>query len=308
MRKFPLMASVLLGLALPSISFAQGDGPRTYMLVPDDTTLYSVYYFHMNGNQTADPSLVIPKGDLDIDLAAAMYTQTFDIGGKQGAYFGILPYGQIDGSLSAYGRSLDGSASGFGDLTLGAILGVYNSPNLSLQDYATRPVTPNMGVLAKLTLPTGNYSSDQVLNLGSNRWSLQLGLPMAYYIGSSMVDPRLTSFELTPSVIFFSDNDNPTGGASSLSQDALFQLEAHITHNLNSDLWVSFDALQTYGGETSLDGLSNDDKQHSFAVGATVNYALNKTSFVKASYGRTVVSNESGASGNMLRIQLGFAH
>lgn len=299
-------AIMSVSLLVPQLALAQGDGPRTYMLVPKDTHIVSQFYIHLEGNQTANANQLIPNGDIDVDLLVSMYTQTFELNGKQGAFFGILPYGKMEGSLSAGGSSISGSASGVGDLVLGGIFGLINSPNLSAQDYATKATTPNLGVLLKVTLPTGVYSSSKSLNMGANRWAFQVGFPMATYIGTSMVDPNLTSFELTPSATVFSDNTNPGGGVSSTSQSVLYKLEAHITHNFGHKFWASLDAEKIYGGETSTNGVKNNDVQNSFAVGMTVNYSFTPANFLKVTYGKTVQSNTTGADGSMLRVQ--FSH
>lgn len=91
---------------------------------------------------------------------------------------------------------------------------------------------------------------------------------MAWYVGRSFLDPALTTIELSPSVQFFGDNDDPRG-ASTTSQGALPRIEAHLTRNVHKAVWVSLDGQYVYGGETSTDGRSNDDAQRAFELGGT---------------------------------------
>jgi hypothetical protein len=93
---------------------------------------------------------------------------------------------------------------------------------------------------------TAAFDRNSPVNLGQNRWALQLGLPLASYLGDSFLDPTLTSFELIPSVIGYGDNDEPSSGNRS-TQAPLLQLEGHVTRNLNHRLWVSLDALFIQG-------------------------------------------------------------
>ena len=65
-----------------------------------------------------------------------------------------------------------------------------------------------LGALAKVAVPVGSYDEDQFLNVGSDRWALQLGTPMAWYFGQSYLDPALTTIEPLPSIQFFGDNDD----------------------------------------------------------------------------------------------------
>jgi hypothetical protein len=155
--------------------------------------------------------------------------------------------------------------------------------------------------LAKLTAPTGDYTSARIINLGANRWAVQLGAPLAYYLGATFVDPRLTTFELVPSVTFFTDNDDPNG-AETISQKPLFRLEGHVTHNLHPKLWVSFDGLYNYGAMTTTDGVEDENTQSYLSLGGTAGLTLSRHLIVKATYGGVVARNESGGDGSMLRL------
>jgi len=158
-----------------------------------------------------------------------------------------------------------------------------------------------VGLLGQLTLPTGQYDSGQILNMGANRVALRVGLPTAYYIGDSFLDPRLTTLELLPSITFYGDNPDAPGSASTTSQDLVFMLEGHLTHNLNRAMWLSLDALYTTGGETETDGVSNDDSPVSFAMGVTANLNFSTTASLKVSYGETIWASGDGPDGEAFR-------
>lgn len=53
-----------------------------------------------------------------------------------------------------------------------------------------------------------------MINLGANRWGLQVGGPMGYYLGDSFLDPNLTTSELLPSAFLFGDNSDPFPSAT----------------------------------------------------------------------------------------------
>jgi len=128
-----------------------------------------------------------------------------------------------------------------------------------------------------------------------------LGMPMAWYLGQSFLDPALTTIELLPSVHLFGDNDDPRG-AKTTSQDPLLRIEAHVTRNLHKAVWVSLDGQYVYGGETSADGRDNDDTQRAFELGGTVNVAFSRSASVKLSYGEVVSRNDQGPDGYMVRL------
>jgi hypothetical protein len=157
------------------------------------------------------------------------------------------------------------------------------------------------GMLVKLTLPTGEYDSGQLFNLGTNRASLQIAGLFSKSFGTSFLDPRLTTIELIPSVTFFGDNSDPFR-SDTVSQSPLFTLEAHLTHNISRAVWISGDMLLTSGGETETDGGPNNDSKYSLGLGATVSVALSKASSIKATYGEIVDRNEAGMDGSAFRL------
>ncbi len=197
-------------------------------------------------------------------------------------------------------------SSRLGDPVLGAIIGLVGPPPMTPQEFVAYQPGYGLGALAKITVPVGSYDEDQFVNVGSNRWALQLGTPMAWYFGRSFLDPALTTIELLPSVHFFGDNDDPRG-ASSTSQDALLRIEAHLTRNVHKAVWVSLDGQYVYGGETSTDGRSNDDTQRAFELGGTVNVSFSLRASVKLSYGEVVSRNDEGPDGRMVRLIGNFA-
>jgi hypothetical protein len=188
---------------------------------------------------------------------------------------------------------------------VGAVVGAYGAPALRSDSYYDYDPELAINVLARLTLPTGDYEDDRIVNLGANRWDVQLGVPIVYYAGDSFVDPELTTIELTPSIFVFGQNDDPFVG-SELDQDPLFQLEGHLTHNLSRVLWVSFDATYVDGGERDLDGVSLEDGQRAIALGGTLGVEFNRFLAIKASYGDVIDHNDDGPDGHALRFDLTY--
>lgn len=287
--------------ALGSPAWAVGDGPRAYQLVPNETNIVSVFGLALRGNQSADPGTVFEGGDIDLNLGLVQYTRAFELGGRQAAGIVVAPFGESAGSFQFGNFEVDGDASGLGDLIVGGVLTLVGPPPLTTEEFLAYDPELTVGVLAKLFLPTGEYDSDNAINLGANRVAFQLGLPTVYYVGDSLLDPQLTTFEILPAVTFYGANEDPFGGAGETTQDPLFTLETHVTRNLNQALWVSLDALYTYGGETSTDGVSNDNVQNSLALGGTFNINFSPATSLKLSYGGTVWGNDSGPDGQFFR-------
>ena len=65
---------------------------------------------------------------------------------------------------------------------------------------AENPVNTTAGVGISVTLPTGEYRSDRLINLGGNRWVIRPEIGVLH-------QRKQWQFELTGSVFIFGDND-----------------------------------------------------------------------------------------------------
>ncbi len=296
-----LVVAVCL-LALPAASArAQGDGPRTYQIVPAGTRVVSVYGLFTRGKQSVDPGSVIEGGDIAVDVAVVQYVHPVTLGNRVGGVFAVLPLGEVTGTLRIPGNDFSGSSSWIGDMQLGWVQNIVGPPPLTGKDFATWKPGFTFGLLGKLTTPTGAYSSDNVINLGANRWAFQLGTPITWYLGRSFVDPKLTTFELLPSVTFYTRNGDPNG-ADTLEQKPILRIEGHITRNLNQALWLSLDATSVHGGETTTDGIEGGNPQRALMLGGSANLTFSRSTSLKVSYGEVVSRNDDGPDGHMFRV------
>ena len=281
-----------------------GDGPRSFPLLPKDINLFTVYAMSQSGNQLLDPGQTIPDADIDAYIGILQYTRTFSLYDHLGAAFVALPYASIDGSvpLSDSLGTVSASDTGFGGGIVGGVIGLVGSPALPGQAFAEHKPGFQLGLVGKALLPTGSYDPAKVISVGSNRLAGQLVLPITYSIGSSMVDPNLTTFEILPSVTAFSDNTDPSGDATVTGQKPLLSLEAHVTRSFRRTIWASFGGIYNHGGETSTDGVWNNDRRESLALGASLSFAANSSTSIKVSYGGTVWRNDDGMDATLLRI------
>ncbi len=291
---------IALALLMPTKGSAQGFGPRAFQLIPDGVDSVALYGFAIEGNSTIDPSVVIQGSEIDIDLAVLQYSHTFEFNEQQSGLLAIVSGGTIEGSLDLGGQTLSDKSSGFGDVQVGAVFGLTGSPVLSMEEFQSYKPGFAAGLLTLLTLPTGEYDESSAINVGANRWAAQVGTVLVWYQGQSMLDPKLRTFELVPSITLYSDNDDPFG-ADRTGQSAMFKLEGHITQNINKAMFVSLDALYSYGGETTTDGADNNNQQSALMLGASFNAMISRSASIKLSYGKVVSRNDDGPDGSMIR-------
>jgi len=298
---------ILACLTCAATAHAQGEGPRAYELTPADSQALNVYGMFSHGNASFNPGSVVRGGvEIVVNGSIVEYAHGFALAGEAGSLIVSLPFGEARRSVNNSSTMRVASSSGIGDLQVTAAFGLAGSPALDAKDYESYRPRLAASLLTRLYSPTGVYDRNSPVNLGQNRWALQLGLPLAYYLGDTYLDPSLTSFELIPSVIAYGANDEPAQGNRS-SQAALMQLEGHITRNLNQAAWVSLDGLLIDGGETTTDGVSDRNRQRSFALGATVSVALGDTVSTTLSYTDEVSRNNSGVRGHAIRVIAEFS-
>jgi hypothetical protein len=208
----------------------------------------------------------------------------------------IVPVGEVRATGAP-------ASSGFGDAQIGATLGLVGAPALTPEAFAA--FEPGFGpqILGRVYIPTGTYDADKPVNFGSNRVSAQLGLPMVFVAGRSYRDPRLTSLEVLPTLTIYQTNQDPFGAERS-AKESLFGLEAHLTHNLGSRVWVSADLLARLGGETRTDGLANGDGMRGWSAGGSVALPLTGRASVILTYQHVIARNDDGPDGWFFRTAL----
>ena len=310
-RPAPHIAALCAGaglvfLLLSAPAHSQGEGPRAYILGPVPAQALNVYGMFGRGNASFNPGSVVASGEVDVNGGIIEYAHSFALAGKAGSWLVSLPFGEAIRSISIGSASHTDSRSGIGDMQLTAAFGLLGSPALSEKDYETYRPRFAVSLLSRLYIPTGEYDRNSPVNLGQNRWALQLGLPLAYYFGESFSDPSLTSLELIPSVIWYGDNNEPASGNHS-SEGPLMQLEGHLTRNLNESGWVALDSIFIQGGETTTDGVSDHNRQRSFALGATASVAVSDAVSATLSYTQEVSRNNTGVGGRAIRLLAEFS-
>ena len=295
-----MRGAVALLALIAAEAAAQGDGARNYQLLPEGSRSVTLFAVGARANQPADSSTVTPGAKIEASLAVVQYSRAAAVDGRQVQLFAALPYGRVKGTAPTSAGTLSADESGLGDAALSAFVGLIGAPSLGERDYAQYEPRFMLGVLGRIIVPTGEYEASSPINMGANRWALQLGAPMARYFGRSLADASLGSLELTPSMTAYTSNNNPHN-ANTVQQDPLFKLEGHITRNLSRPFWLSADTLYQWGGETTTDGVRDGNRQRSLGLGATAGYAFTDTIGASVTYGKVVKRNAAGLEARGLR-------
>jgi hypothetical protein len=282
-------------------AFAQGDGPRVYLPAPTGISPVSLTWMDMDSNFNFAGSILIPDGGVNASVYALNYNRSFGIGGRLAELWVTGIGGSVDGFVKLEnGLNVGASASGISDPYVAMRVGLIGAPAVDPKSFAQHKHGFSLYALAGLSLPWGEYDPSSPLNLGTNRWSLRLGLPMAIPFG----ELGATWLEVHPNVYIFGDNDEPFR-ADSRSQSELYVLENHLSQNFTRKLWGSLDLRYQYGGETTTDGVRDGNKMNHWGGGLSVGYAFSRAWSGFLGYGK-IFGGHDDANGEMWRARLIF--
>jgi hypothetical protein len=65
--------------------------------------------------------------------------------------------------------------------------------------------------------------------------------------------------------------------------------QAHVSYNFSRATWAAFDATYYVGGQTTVQGVSNDDRQSNARFGGTVNFTVGKRHSIKVAVSRGAI-------------------
>ena len=130
------------------------------------------------------------------------------------------------------------------------------------------------------------YDNSKLLNLGNNRWSFKPELGFSKAWGP-------WTFEIAPSVTFFSDNTDFFGG-NRFAQAPIYAVQAHLLHTFQSGVWISLDGIYFAGGHTTLNGVRSDNEQRNTRGGFTLALPFDRQNSLKLS-ASTGLSTRTGS-------------
>lgn len=250
---------------MPGIGFA--DNARDWQNSPTDLNMVFGYYNRVDTNTPIDTTLPINGLSLDADLYLFRYARSFGIDGRNSAIQFIQPYADVSASFdNAQFFSGTKRNGGMGDTQIVFAHNIFGGPALTAEEFASwKPETFLTGALW-VTMPTGDYDKDRIINIGSNRWVFKPELGFGTPIGP-------TWLEINTYVSMFGANKDYHGD-SKLEQKPLYAIEGHYSYTINRALWVSLDATYNRGGESKIDGDWQDNKQENGLLGASLGFML----------------------------------
>jgi len=305
-RYFLVLISVL---QFSGLLLAQGDGPRTFLLAPKGIWGINPKATFLNQNFLPSGDILIKDADINVNVVPTTFFHTFGIGGRFAQAMVMVNPGSANGTVAPGSPAIPApelNASGFADGFVGFKLGLVGAPALSIAEFAKRTPAFSMNGYFRWWY-SGTYDKTKPLNLGTNRSTFELGLPMA--IPLSQNPKRATWLEVYPSVRLYTANNEPTiiTRADKSQQEPLFLLENHLTHNFNPKFWVGADLRYQYGGALKLDDEEQDNKINILGGGVEAGYQILSFLSCNAGYGGIIVG-DNDAHSSMFRLSVVFVY
>jgi len=285
-KRLRFVCIALAILRCPEQVYAQFAEAHHYDNAPVGVNQLELAYAYAHSNASLDTSLVVAGAKFNLNQGTITYTRYFDFIHHTVWAEASIPIADLGGSVS--GTSIHGSATGTGDSSYAVTALLKGGPALSVAQFADYQPTTTVGISLTMTAPTGQYNSNKLLNLGSDRWSFKPELAISHPFGPD----QKWQCDLYAHAYFFTDNTS-YHGTEILRQEPLPGLEGHISYFVINNVWVSIDTLYSFRGATFVDGVNQNDAQKNFTLGSEVNISLDPRNSLVFQFARVLV-HENG--------------
>ena len=267
-------------------SYADND-PRDYYPMPAGTTAITIYNQNFEGNNLYSQG---KKIDSNYDFSSTYWiakgtsyweTESMPMAAQLAIVSADLNLGWPAGGIDKRrGQKL-------GDPVFLIVAWPYVNENKSFW----------VGTSGWLTIPLGNYDNEELLNVGSNRWTYKHELNITY-----VIQPGLHA-EITGAVEFYSDNKDYTSNGLTLKQDHKFILEGHLSNDITKRFQVSLDYYHHHGGEQEINDISQNNEARTHSIQFSAGYALAKDLYIRALF-RKDFEVENGLEAQSIGLRL----
>jgi hypothetical protein len=274
--------------------------PRRWAHIPIDTNFAGTAYAYTEADIGLDPVLRLENVRMDLHTWGAKYIRSFSLFKKTAQVSILQAYqeGQWSGLLN--GASASTKRNGLTDTVVRFATNLYGAPPLKGKDYAEyRAATKNetnIGVGLSLQLPTGNYMSDKLINLGTNRYTLRPELGIMHARGK-------WSTEVSGIAAIYSDNDNFYNGLK-LKQDPLYIIHGHILYAFRPGVWASISVGFDYGGKTTVNREKKNDLKQNVGWALSFGVPVSRHVAIKTAYVGTRTQESTGIDSDTLSIAI----
>ena len=269
------VALVVVGALLAAVPAvrAQSLEPRSYSNAPVGMNFLIGGYGYTEGKVAFDPAVPLTDAHLHTNSTVFAYARSLNVWGKSAKFDVIMPYTYLSGSALLAGQPRTRKVSGFADPSLRFSLNFYGAPALPMKEFASYHQGVIVGASLQVSAPMGQYDASRLVNIGTHRWSFKSELGVSKAWGAWTVD-------VAPGVTFYTDNTDLLNG-STLKQDPLYALQAHLIRGFRSGIWAALDGTYYSGARTTVNGVRGSTELSNTRAGLTVALPVGRLNSLK---------------------------
>ena len=283
-----MLKKIIYTTLLSSLLSAQSLEPRLYSNAPKDLNFLVLAYAHTQGALSDTPALGLKDADLGVNIAVLAYARFFNIAGNSAKFDIVVPTVSISGQALLYDKSsntyesVSREVSGLGDVKTRLSYNFFGAPSLSLKEFSSYKQNTIVGASVQVTIPTGKYEADKLVNISAHRWAIKPGFGI-----SQVVKDFIIEFDVDAE--FYSANKEFLGSIKR-EQEVLYSTQTHVIYNIMKGMWIGADANYFFGGEHTNNGVKANDELKNSRYGATFSLPFNRYSSMKISASRGVIT------------------
>lgn len=249
---------------------AQDLEPRFLSNMPIGSNVAVASYAFSSGNILLETSLPIEDLHSNINSAVFAYARSFKLFNKLAKVDAVIPVAFANFTGLVESRDSSTSRQGLGDPSFRFSIILIGAEPLKPADFAKREQTKfKLGLMVRTRVPVGQYNSTKLINLGTNRFQLKLGLAGAYQITKKL------NWEVHFNSWYFSKNKSFFNG-NTLEQKPMITLQTHLSYEFKPGFWAAISYGRSNLGETVLNGVEKNDVQNNSRSGIALAYRLNQ--------------------------------
>ena len=283
-----LFVCALAVVYVPDQACAQFTDPGTYDNTPVGINQLELGYAYVHANASIDPALIIAGANFNLNQGTIDYTRYFGLFRRLSWVDVTIPIAGLGGSIS--GPNIQASVTGAGDSSYEVAMLVKGGPALTVAQFDDYKPTNTLGVSLTTTAPTGLYSTNKILNLGSDRWSFKPEIALSHPFGPA----QKWEVDTYGNVYFYTDNSS-YHGRQILRQQPLPGLEGHISYIFSDSLWASLDTRYSFRGTTLVNGVNQNNGQQNFILGSEMNVSINSRNSLLFEFAKALVHQNGPA-------------
>jgi hypothetical protein len=228
------------------------------------------------GDLAFDPSLPIEQASAKIGGPGLAFARALGLAGRSATITVTQPYivGHLQGFVLKQFQQT--SRSGLGDPMVRVGVNLFGAPAMTPRQFAAYRPKVNVGASITVVMPLGQYYSDKLVNLGSNRWGFKPEVGITRTWGKWRAEWYMGAWLYTDNTDFY--------GGSTRHQAPIASGQAHLTYTIRPRTWVALDGNFWNGGGVSVNGGTPTEQQRNSRIGTTVALPINQKQTIKVAY------------------------